>query len=53
MEKKQEQPLLYDPAQCPCSNAKCERNRNCEACQSFHHARGGLTRCERRAKKEN
>lgn len=45
-----QQPVLYDPTKCPCQNASCERNHNCEACQAFHHARGGLTRCERQAK---
>lgn len=53
MERKQEQPVLHDPTQCPCPKAKCERNRNCEACQAYHHANGGLTRCERRAKEKS
>lgn len=38
---------------CPCKNIDCERNTVCEECKKFHHANGGLTRCERDKQYQN
>lgn len=39
--------IMHNPEFCPCKSTSCIRNKNCEACQAYHHANGGKTTCER------
>ncbi len=39
-------PPIHDPDTCPCTYP-CNRNKDCEACQRYHHANGSQTACER------
>ena len=39
---------IHDPDHCPCTYP-CSRNKECEACQRYHHATGDQTCCERLA----
>ena len=40
--------MLYDSANCPCANVKCDLFRKCDACIERHHSseKYPMTSCE-------
>ena len=40
--------MLYDSANCPCTNVNCDLYKNCEACVKRHHSseKYPMTSCE-------